>query len=514
VYRLRTRSTEVPLAGRPSVRRTPIQTRYNHSRRGSPQTVPDDSLAVLKGGPRTANAEGPGGLQYDTKGDSILPTRPARPVPAASPPPHAHQRRAGGTVRNDSELEPTDTVNPGMNYIYDIQPFLVNYRTLGYSKFPLSGRRAAADPRPNTRGTKVPLAGSPRVQSKPIQPRYNYGHQGTPQIVPEDSLAALKGGPRPANAEGHGRLRYDTRRDSFLPIRPTRPAPAASNKSTSPGTTAPSPPSSLAPSPHFSHAPSLHFSHAPSLPVSFNSETDHKQQVGGGPLSTGSSIRPLPAPISLDSDVDQGSPIPPKDLPEILPRTLKMDEHGVDQQRNERTGGPTSANSANEQIYRPSAPEPHENLSPKPALNAACLPSAERPPPYRKAIEPERCWLDDQDLTDGYYFVRRFLGKIGASQGESDPTAPQSTPPDLGAVISLTKMKNGHRRLPTPPSPATTPPDPLLPPDDPPPLDGPPPQAPQRRAGGIARNDSKLESTDTVNPGMNYIHNIHTCLVN
>jgi len=120
----------------------------------------------------------------------------------------------------------------------------------------------------------------------------------------------------------------------------------------------------------------------------------------------------------------------------------------------------------------------------------------------------ERPWLYDEDLTDGYYFVRCFLGKISVSQGESDPTAPQSTPPDLGAVISSTKMRNGDRRLPTPPPPGTTPSDPLLPPDDP------PLQAPQRRAGGTARNDSGLEPNDTMNPGMNYIYNIQPCPVN
>jgi len=342
----------------------------------------------------------------------------------------------------------------------------------------------------------VPSAGRLSVRRGPIQPRYNHSHRGPPQVVPDDSLAALKGGSRPANAEGHGGLQCVTRRDS-----------AASNKSTPPGTTAPSPASNLAPS-------SL-FSLSPSPPFSLNSEADHMQQMGGGPLSTGGPRRRFPSPTSLDSDVDEGSPVSPKDWPEILPSpplaTSTVDEHGVDQQRNERTDGPTPANSANEHIYRPTAPGPHENPSP---TNAACLPSAERPPPYHKTAEPERCWLDDADLTDGYYFVRRFPGKIGASQGESDPTAPQSTPPDLGAVISLRKMQNGHLRLPTPPSPATTPSDPLLPPDDLPPPDGPPPQPPQRRAGGTAHNDSELESTDTMNPGMNYIYNIQPCLVN
>ena len=257
--------------------------------------------------------------------------------------------------------------------------------------------------------------------------------------MPDDSLAALKGGPRPANAEGHGGLQYDTRRDSILP---TRPARAASNKSTPPGTTAPSPPSSLAPS-------SL-FSFSPSPPFSLNSEADHRQQMGGGPLSTGGSRRPFPAPTSIDSDVDEGPPVPPKDPPEILPppplATSKVDEHGVDQQRSEHTGEPTPANSANKQISRPTTPEPHENLSPTPALNDACLPSAERPPPYLKMIESELCWLDDEDLErlqqGNGDFIRRLLEKIKASQGESDPAAPQSASPDLDAFLSSAKTQN------------------------------------------------------------------------
>ena len=43
-----------------------------------------------------------------------------------NPPPQATQRWAGGTARNNGELEPTDTVNTSMNYIYDIQPCLAN----------------------------------------------------------------------------------------------------------------------------------------------------------------------------------------------------------------------------------------------------------------------------------------------------------------------------------------------------------------------------------------------------
>jgi len=199
-----------------------------------------------------------------------------------------------------------------------------------------------------------------------------------------------------------------------------------------------------------------------------NSENDHMQQMGGGYESTLGSRRPLTARTSLNSDVDEGPLVPPEDPPEILPSppvaTSNVDEHGVDRQR---SGEPTSANSANEQISRPMAPGPHENLSPVPALNAACLPSAERPPPYLKTIESELRRLDDEDLggiQQGYGdFVRRSLGKIGASQGESDPVAPKSASPDLDAFLSSEKTQNRPRPLPSPPPPGTTPVDPLCP---------------------------------------------------
>ena len=196
-------------------------------------------------------------------------------------------------------------------------------------------------------------------------------------------------------------------------------------------------------------------------------------------MSTGSSIRPFPSPTSLDSDVDERPPVPLKDLPEILPppplAISKADEHGVDQQRNERTDAPTPANSANEHISRLTAPGPHENPSPTPALDAACLPSAERLPPYPKTIESEPCWLHDEDLDSIQQgngdFVRRSLERIGASQGESDPPAPKSASPDLDAFLSSAKMQNGRRPLPQPPPPGTTPfpalPEPIEP-------DGPP----------------------------------------
>ena len=88
--------------------------------------VPDDSLAARKRASRPANAGGHRGLQYGTKRDYALPARPATPVPTALPPPQAPLRWAGGIARNDGELEPTDTMNPGMNHIYDVQPFLAN----------------------------------------------------------------------------------------------------------------------------------------------------------------------------------------------------------------------------------------------------------------------------------------------------------------------------------------------------------------------------------------------------
>ena len=305
----------------------------------------------------------------------------------------------------------------------------------------MPGRRASADPHLKTRSTELPLAGSPSVRRKSIQSRYNHSYR------------ARKGGPRAANAEDNGGLQYDTRRDSILPIRPTGPSPAASALPSNGGS-----------------AGVLSY---------FNNENDHRQQMGGGYESTGGFRPPPPAPTNLASNVDQGPPVPPKDPPKILPSlplaTSKVDEHGVDQQRNERTNGPTSANSANEYISHPTAPGPHENLSPTPALNDACLPSAERLPPYPKTIESELRWLHGEDL-EGIQqgsgdFVRRSLERIGVSQGESDPMAPKSASLDLDAFLSSAKMQNGRRPLPQPPPPGTTPlpalPEPIEP-------DGPP----------------------------------------
>ena len=149
-----TGKSDVPLASRPSVRRKPLPTSYDHSHRTSLQAVPEDTLATPEGEPRTGGAEGRGGPQHNTTFSKSDATAMANPSP---PNVSSYSVSHHGPLNSDGDCEH--------------QMWEERYTTVGGS------RQALSTPTSNDTSTKEEPTGPP---SPPSFPSPTYPQAGSP----------------------------------------------------------------------------------------------------------------------------------------------------------------------------------------------------------------------------------------------------------------------------------------------------------------------------------------------